>query len=53
MLDENQESPEQQQQPGRPPKPFLKRKTKAVVLPKKSKLEETKKPQGKSRIDCW
>jgi hypothetical protein len=31
-------------------KPFLKRKTKAVVVVKK---EEAKKPEGKSRIDCW
>jgi hypothetical protein len=27
----------------------LKRKTKAVVVPK----EQQKKPAGKSRIDCW
>lgn len=32
-----------------PPKPFLKRKTKPVVVPK----EQQKKPAGKSRIDCW
>ena len=31
------------------PKPFLKRKTKAVVVAK----EPAKKPEGKSRIDCW
>lgn len=31
------------------PKPYLKRRTKAVQVPK----EEAKKPTGKARIDCW
>lgn len=31
------------------PKPYLKRRTKAVLVPK----EEVKKPTGKARIDCW
>lgn len=36
--------------PNAPPRPFLKRKSKAVVVTKK---EELKQPEGKSRIDCW
>ena len=47
------EQPDEQDDPTKKkvsPRPFLKRKTKAVVVKAVPKEE---KPQGKSRIDCW